>query len=194
MAHSRRKFVQSPENNKVSSDYALQQFQQLYAIEQQARDSNLTFEEIYQLRQQRAVPILEHLGEWMKDTYTEVTPKSSMGKALAYSIERWGALSLYTTNGMLCIDNNPVENIIRPLVVGKKNYLFVGSHEAAQESTMLYSLSGTCKLHRIDPWEWLKDVLTRIADHRINRIKELFQITGSPSNRGFFNGRQYVLA
>src|SRR5207237_5912868 len=103
----------------------------------------------------------------------EVTPKSAIGKALANSIERWQRLSLYIENGMLNIDNNPVENSIRPIAVGRKNYLFAGSHEAAQRSAMLYSLLGTCKLHCINPSVWLTDVLKRISSHPINKIEEL---------------------
>jgi transposase len=182
MAHARRKFSEALENDKFRSEYVLQKMQQLYAIEQHARDSKMNFEEIYQLRQQQAVPILEHLGKWMKEAYTQVTPKSSIGKALAYSIERWEGLCCYTTNGMLCIDNNPVENSIRPVAIGRKNYLFAGSHEAAQESAMIYSLLGTCKMHNINPWEWLKDVLIRLPDHRINKIKELLPHNWKPQN------------
>lgn len=182
MAHARRKFSEALENDKVRSEYVLQQMQQLYAIEQHARDSNMSFEEIYQLRQQQAVPILAHLGKWMKEAYRQVTPKSSIGKALAYSIERWEGLCCYTTNGMLHIDNNPVENSIRPVAIGRKNYLFAGSHEAAQESAMIYSLLGTCKMHNINPWEWLKDVLTRLPDHPINQIKELLPHNWKPLN------------
>ncbi len=156
--------------------------QQLYEIEEHARNKKLSFDEIYQLRQQKAVPILEHLGKWMKEAYAQVTPKSSIGKALAYSIERWEALSLYSTNGMLHIDNNPVENSIRPVAIGRKNYLFAGSHEAAQESAMVYSLLGTCKMHKINPWEWLKDVLTRLPDYPINKIKDLLPHNWKPSS------------
>ena len=109
----------------------------------------------------------------MKQQYMQVTPKSPIGKALAYSIERWEKLSLYTKDGRLNIDNNPVENSIRPVAVGRKNYLFSGSHEAAQRSAMLYSLLGTCKMHGIEPYQWLKSVLQTIADHPINKIHEL---------------------
>ncbi|HEX8335031.1 MAG TPA: IS66 family transposase [Segetibacter sp.] len=182
MAHGRRKFTEAAENDKVRSEYVLQYMQQLYDIERQANKDKLSFDEIYQLRQQQAVPILEHLGKWMKEAYTQVTPKSSIGKALAYSIERWEALSLYTSNGMLRIDNNPVENSIRPVAIGRKNYLFAGSHEAAQESAMIYSLLGTCKMHNINPWEWLKDILTRLPDHPINKIKELLPHNWKPLN------------
>jgi hypothetical protein len=173
MAHARRKFSEALQNDQARSEYVLQHMQQLYAIEQQARNKQMSLDEIYQLRQQQAVPILDHLGKWMKEAFMQVTPKSSIGKALAYSIERWEKLCIYTTNGMLCIDNNPVENSIRPVAIGRKNYLFAGSHDAAQESAMIYSLLGTCKLHNINPWEWLKDILTRLPDHSINKIKEL---------------------
>lgn len=182
MAHARRKFSEALNNDKVRSEYVLQHMQQLYGIEQQARDKKMSFDEIYQLRQQQAVPVLDRLGKWMKEAYVQVTPKSSIGKALAYSIERWEKLSVYTTNGMLCIDNNPVENSIRPIAIGRKNYLFAGSHDAAQESAMIYSLLGTCKLHNLNPWEWLKDVLTRLPDHPINKIKDLLAHNWKPQN------------
>src|SRR6202012_2511194 len=115
--------------------------------------------DVLKLRQQEAIPILESLGKWMQQTYVEVPPKSAMGKALAYSIERWPQLMIYATDGKLNIDNNPVENCIRPVAIGRKNYLFAGSHEAAGRSAMLYSLLGTCKLHGINPSTWLKNVL-----------------------------------
>src|SRR6201999_3261188 len=120
---------------------------------------------ILKLRQEEALPILNALGTWMKTAYTEVTPKSAIGKALAYSIKRWPELMVYTSDPKLNIDNNPVENSIRPVAVGRKNYLFAGSHEAAQRSAMLYSLLGTCKLHGINPLIWLKDVLQRINNY-----------------------------
>jgi len=177
MAHARRKFVEAQLNDAGRAEYALSQFQLLYAIERQAGDQQLNHERVLQLRQQEAVPILEALGKWMQQTYIEVLPKSAIGKALAYSIERWKQLMIYTTNGKLNIDNNPVENAIRPVAVGRKNYLFAGSHEAAQRSAMLYSLLGTCKLHDINPFEWLKGVLEIISTHPINKIRELLPHT-----------------
>jgi transposase len=110
---------------------------------------------------------------WMQQQYLHVLPKSAIGKALAYSLERWHKLSAYTTDGRLNIDNNPVENSIRPVALGRKNYLFAGSHEAAKRSGMLYSLLGTCKMHGVEPYAWLKDVLHTIADHPVNKVHEL---------------------
>jgi transposase len=173
MAHARRMFNEALQNDEARASYAMERVQELYAIERDAKEQSLSFDERHLLRQQRSIPILHDLGEWMKRQYLEVTPKSAIGKALAYSIERWSRLSLYTQDGMLNIDNNPVENSIRPVAVGRKNYLFAGSHEAAQRSAMLYSLLGTCKMHGIEPYAWLRDVLQHIADHPINRISEL---------------------
>ena len=105
--------------------------------------------------------------------YIEAKPKSPIGKAYAYCLERWEQLKIYCTDGSLNIDNNPVENSIRPVAIGRKNYLFAGSHEAAKRSAMLYSLMGTCKLNGIHPFEWLRDSLQKINDYPINRIHEL---------------------
>lgn len=173
MAHARRMFNEALQNDVARASHALEQMQKLYAIERDCKEQALDYEQRKAMRQQQAVPILNELIAWMKDQYMQVTPKSAIGKALAYSIERWNRLTVYTTDGMLNIDNNPVENSIWPVALGRKNYLFAGSHEAAKRSGMLYSLLGTCKMHGIDPYVWLKDVLSRIAQHPINRISEL---------------------
>ena len=172
MAHARRYFSEA-RYDAVRADYVLEQIQQLYAIERNRKEQGLDYDSIKTERLKKSVPILDALGKWMKEQYKQTLPKSPIGKALAYSIERWERLCLYTTNGMLNIDNNPVENNIRPVAVGRKNYLFCGSHEAAQRSAMLYSLMGTCKMHGVNPFVWLKDVLERIPSHQIKNIKEL---------------------
>jgi transposase len=181
MAHARRKFYEAQGSDAVRAGYVLEQIQLLYQIEREGKEKNLTEAEIAGLRQQEAIPILQSLGNWMKQAYTEVLPKSVIGKALGYSIERWDALCLYTTDGKLNIDNNPVENAIRPVAIGRKNYLFAGSHEAAQRSAILYSLMGSCKLHDVNPFNWLKDVLSHIATHPINRVHELLPHNWQPS-------------
>lgn len=171
MAHARRKFVESLDNDKQRATYALEQIGLLYDIEREAKD--WPAEQRQALRQKEAVPILRDLSQWMQEQYQQVPPKSAIAQALAYSIKRWDKLSLYVTDGILAIDNNAAERSIRPLAVGRKNYLFCGSHEAAKRAGMLYSLIGTCKLHQVNPQEWLVDILTRISSHPINRIEEL---------------------
>ena len=184
MAHARRMFFEAKENDKAVAEYALEQIGLLYNIECRAKEHQLAPEQIFELRQTEALPVLESLGKWMKETYLKVLPKSAIGKALGYSISRWRELMLYATDGKLNIDNNPVENSIRPIAIGRKNYLFAGSHEAAKRSAMLYSLMGTCKLHGINPFIWLRDVLQRIATHPINKIEELLPHNWKPITNG----------
>jgi transposase len=173
MAHARRMFNEALSNDESRAAYAMKEIQRLYAIERDCKEQSLDYEAVKAVRQQQSVPILIALGEWMKQEYMQVTPKSTIGKALAYSIERWERLSLYTQHGMLNIDNNPVENSLRPVALGRKNYLFAGSHEAARRSGMLYSLLGTCKMHNIEPYTWLKNTLQKIAEHPVNKVHEL---------------------
>jgi transposase len=178
MAHARRMFIEAQDNDHARAEYVLDEMQKLYAIEKQIKEQSV--EERKRVRQEKSVPILNSLHAWMKEEYTKSLAKendikagSNIYKALAYSLERWDKLSRYTEDGMLHIDNNLVENSIRPVKLGTKNYLFFGSHDAAKRSAMLYSLVFTCKLHGIDPLQYLTDVLKRISSHPINRIKEL---------------------
>jgi hypothetical protein len=133
----------------------------------------LSSEEVLQVRQKEAVPTLKKLKEWMTEEYPKVLPKSLIGQAIAYCLGRWDKLIMYTTDGRLKIDNNPVENAIRPIAIGRKNYLFAGSHEAAQRAAMIYSLFATCRIHQINPYDWLKDVLEQMHLYTTSNIKEL---------------------
>jgi transposase len=179
MAHARRKFEQSLDNDRKRADYAMQHFQDLYAIERRCREEYLTFEQIRELRQQEAVPILEELEQWLKEQLTQVMPQSAIGKAIAYTLRLWPRLVRYTTAGHLQIDNNLIENAIRPVALGRKNYLFAGSHEAAERAALIYSLLATCKINNIEPWQWLKDTLNKIPTQPINRIHELLPLKQS---------------
>jgi transposase len=173
MAHARRMFFDALENDPVRAEYALEQFRILYAIERKAKQQSLSAEDIMKLRQAEAVPVLVSFEKWMREQYIQLAPKSAIAKALQYSLGRLEELKVYTTDGRLNIDNNPVENSIRPVAIGRKNYLFAGSHEAAQRSAMLYSLLGTCKINGINPSVWLTNVLKRIGTYPINKVEEL---------------------
>lgn len=172
MAHARRKFVEAIGNDKARADYALSRIQELYAIERRAKDENLSHSQRCELREKESVPVLKELEQWMKEQYGAL-PESSLGKAIAYSLRRWDKLCLYTTDGRLQIDNNLVENSLRPVAIGRKNYLFAGSHQAAQRAAMIYSLLGTCKINKVNPYDWLRDIFERLPSHPINRISEL---------------------
>lgn len=171
MAHARRKFDEAKDSDAARSGYTLTEIQKLYAIERAVRDQSN--EERLAARRSQSIPILSNLKEWMLENYKAVVPKSPIGQALHYSLERWDRLMLYTTDGRLQIDNNPVENAIRPIAVGRKNYLFAGSHNGAKRAAMLYSFLGTCKINNVNPFEWLRATLDKIPDQPINRITEL---------------------
>lgn len=172
-AHARRKFEHALDNDRERASYALMKIQALYAIERDAKEKIIAPEEIVSLRQQKAVPVLHELKSWMEDTQYAVTPKSPLGEAIGYTLPRWGKLSLYTTEGYLLIDNNLIENAIRPVAIGRKNYLFAGSHDGARRAAMLYSFIGTCKIHQVNPFEWLRAILSTIPAHPANRLSEL---------------------
>jgi transposase len=173
MAHARRQFEQALDSDKARASYAMTEIQKLYAIEAQARKQGLAAAERYELRQRESVPLLAALGKWMEQTYQTVLPKSPLGKAIAYCLPRWERLSFYTRDGILEIDNNLVENAIRPVALGRKNYLFAGSHQGARRAAMLYSFLGTCKLHQVNPFEWLTATLTKLPDYNLQQIGEL---------------------
>lgn len=181
MAHARRKFDEALSNDKQRAEYVLAEIQKLYAIERKAKDANYTHEQRYTLREQEAVPILKALEQWMINEYPSVLPKSAIGMAIHYSLHRWKKLSVYTTDGKLEIDNNLVENAIRPVALGRKNYLFAGSHRAAQNAAMLYSFLGTCKINNVNPYEWMTDVLSRIPTHSVNELEELLPHKWKPA-------------
>ena len=130
-------------------------------------------QERYTLRLDQALPVLNELGKWIVETYKTALPKSPMGKATAYCIPRWDKLMNYLKDGSLEIDNNFAENAIRPIALGRKNYLFAGSARGAERAAMFYSFFGTCKKNDVNPFEWLKKVLEVIPLHKVNRLDEL---------------------
>ena len=175
-AHGRRKFHESVQSDPEQASHALTLIGKLYEIERQAKEEMFSVDQIRERREEKSIPVLDELKAWMTQAYMNAKPRSPIGKALAYCLERWDKLVIYTTDGRLNIDNNAVENSIRAVALGRKNYLFAGFHEAAQRSAMLYSLLGTCKLHVINPFEWLRDTLQKTNDYPINKIHELLPI------------------
>lgn len=173
MAHARRYFEKALQNDRQRASHALELIQQLYQIERTAREQSLDFEQRKRLRQQKATPILQTLQQWALEQYPEVLPKSPIGKALFYFLQRTDKLSRFTLDGRLEIDNNYVENAIRPLALGRKNYLFAGSHKGAQNAAIMYSFIGSCEKAGIIPQIWFPDVLARITEHPISTIEQL---------------------
>ena len=173
MAHARRKFEQAQDSDQSRASYVLTVIQELYAIEREADQNQLTDEQRFNLRQEEAKPILKEMKTWLGEHYTQVLPKSSIGKAIGYTLRQWDKLCRYTENGSWKIDNNGVENKIRPVALGRKNYLFAGSHQAAQQAAMIYSFLGTCKINKVEPLKWLKTTLEKIPDCKVNQLQNL---------------------
>ena len=168
MAHARRYFHDCLESDPKEAGYVLGQIRALYAIERQLREQQATAAVRCHIRQKKARPILEALEQAIAGL-----PRSQWGKAVRYSLKRWEKLTRYVDNGEVEIDNNGVENALRPLALGRKNYLFAGSHDAAQRAAVFYSLFGTCLLHEFDPQAWLTDVLKKIPEYSAKRVHEL---------------------
>jgi len=173
-AHARREFERALDNDRPRSQYVLVEIQKLYAVERKAREQGLAPRQIKELRLKESLPIINELGKWMFLQIKLTLPKSQIGKALAYSQSRWDNLSAYLTDGNLQIDNNLVENVIRPVALGRKNYLFAGSHDAAQKAAMAYTFFANCKKQDVNPYTWLKYTLENIQSINHKNITDLY--------------------
>lgn len=160
VAHCRRKFEVAHSSAPGPAARVLSLFQQAYEIERELRERGASSAERRQERQQKSVPIFEKI-KTILETTTGVCSRA-WKEAVYYTLVRWDKLTRFLEHGEVEIDNNLVENRIRPIALGRKNYLFAGSHAAAQRAAILYSLLNTCLLHEINPMQWLVDVLKRI--------------------------------
>ena len=184
MAHVRRSFYDLYEAHKSAvAKEALERIAALYAIEEEIRGRSA--EERREIRTARSRPLLESLKEWFDETLGKLSTKSDTTKAIRYALKRWDELMRFCNDGHLEIDNNAAERSLRAVVLGRKNYLFAGSDAGGERAAAIYGLIGTAKLNGLNPEAYLREVLSRIADHPINRIEELLpwnlaaELTGS---------------
>ena len=173
MAHARRKFIEAEKNDRERHEYAVKVFAELYTIEADLRSREADFDTIKKERAEKSRPILTRLKKWLIEEISKVLPKSPIGTAIKYTLERFDKLEAYLEDGRLQIDNNAVERALRPVAIGRKNYLFAGSHQAASRAATFYSLLGTCKVQGIDPMKYLIYILNNIASHPVNKLEEL---------------------
>ncbi len=180
LAHARRKFFDLHAANKSQiAQYALTQLARVYEIEQQIKD--LPTNQRLEIRQQRSRSIMDALHEWMLLQRQQVAGNSATAKALDYSLKRWGALTRFLEDGQLPVDNNWIENQIRPVAIGRSNWLFAGSLRAGQRAAAAMSLIQSARLNGHDPYAYLKDVLTRLPTHKANRVGELLPHRWKPT-------------
>ena len=170
-AHARRYFHKALESDQAHMGPALLLIAQLYRVEEQARP--LTSEERLRLRQLQSQPILDRLHNYLLEMQAEVLPKSPEGRAIRYTLKNWTALTCYGKDGDLEIDNNATERSIRGIAVGRSNWMFFGSDQGGKTAAVLRSFVASCQRVGVDPFAWLKDILSRIADHPITRLAEL---------------------
>jgi len=171
-AHARRKIYDvHVETKSPAAAEALKMIARLFVIEADIKGKSPT--ERVSVRRQRAIPILDELRAFLDATLAKISGKSDFAKAIRYATSRWTALTRYVDDGRLEMSNNAAERAIRPLALGRKNYLFAGSDEGGRRAAIMYTLIETARLNDIDPEAWLADVIARIADHPAKRIDEL---------------------
>jgi transposase len=170
-AHARRKFFDARRSDPRRSEQALGMVQQIYVYESQCRQ--LPAEERKAYREQHTRPIMDGFKYWLDEQAPYVTPKSPTGQAFTYAQNQWPFLYAILEDGRLELDNNLIENKIRPLALGRKNFLFAGSHEAAQRIAMMYTFLGTCAANEVNPYEWLKTTLEKIPTTKLPELHTL---------------------
>ena len=171
---NRSKFFEARKENEKLANEALFYIGKLYDVEREAdaldeEDKRPDYERRKALRQEKAYPEIKKFETWMEVNLLKCPPKSLMEEAISYTYRIIKKLSLYVTDGRYKIDDNMVENSIRPLAIGRKNYLFCGDDDAAQRAAVVYSLLATCKARGIDERAWLEDVLRRIPQYEMGK-------------------------
>ena len=169
-AHARRKFVEAEKSDSLRAHGAAAMIRVLYEIEKEGRELDATAR--LALRRERSVPQLNQFHAWLEAQQSEVLPKSPLGEAIGYARSNWTALTRYTEDGDLSIDNNAAENALRPVALGRKNWLFAGSNEGGRTGATLMTLVASCKRHGLDPFAYLRDLLTRLPATPIHQLDE----------------------
>ena len=164
MAHARRPFAELAKISKktgLALD-AIKYFQRIYVIEKYAHENNLSHQQRYELRNQKAIPVFDEFKKWLETHLTKVPKQHKLGQGIHYVLRHWKELTAYLKDGRLEIDNNPVENLIRPLALGRKNWLFAGSPSGAKAAAIFYSLITTCQMNNIEPYRYFCKMLHQI--------------------------------
>jgi hypothetical protein len=171
-AHVRRHFydLEQAHGSAIAGE-ALQRIGALYTVEEQIRGKPP--EERRKVRQAQSKPLLDSLRQWLETSLAKLSRKSDTTAAIRYALSRWDALARYIEDGNIEIDNSAAERSLRGVALGRKNYLFAGSDAGGERAAAMYSLIGSAKLSGLDPEAYLREIMTRVADHPISRIKEL---------------------
>ncbi len=176
-AHVRRKFIMAFDQKDPQAAWFVEKIGKLYEIESRLREVKASLEERKSLRQNEAIPILDEIKVRLDQLHPTVLLKSHIGKAVAYAHKLWKKLIVYVTDGIYEIDNNGVENAIRPSAIGKKNYLFVGAPGVGQRHAAIYTLIGSCRRLAINPHEYIPAVVKELCGLKVKGLQELDRLT-----------------
>ena len=176
MAHIRRDFEYALGENKKEAEYGLAQIQYMYRIEHCCDKAGLSSDGRKAKRRELTRPIMEAMKTWMETEGIKYSPQSLIGKAVSYAYTRWDNMMRCLEDGRLLLDNNLAENAIRPIALGRKNYLFCGNHEAAVNMSVICSLLATCKAHDVNPRDYLKDIIAQMPYHKKSADEELLNL------------------
>ena len=179
-AHARRYFAKALLNYKKKSEEALRFFQKLFKIEEDAKELGITGEGLRLMREQESKPLLEDFKKWLEIEHQIALPKSSFGKAVSYCLNNWEALTAYLADGDLCIDNNEAERQMKGVATGRKAWLFFGSDDGGERAEVLMSVIATCKMHGIDPWAYLNDVIETMTMNPLADLRNLLPTNWKP--------------
>jgi transposase len=171
-AHARRKFYDALETDRERCTAVLRLIQQLYQVEREADEKGMDEAAIAALRQQKSVPVLARIKAWLEQQKQVVLPRSAVGLAIQYCLNQWDALCVYTTKGFLAIDNNPAERAMKPVAMGRKNWLFAGNDRAAERMARLLTLVQSAKRHGLDVQRYLSSVLAKIAGTPLSELEQ----------------------
>jgi hypothetical protein len=193
MAHVRRGFHEALAETKLSA-WFVGQIGQLYAVEKKLREQKAGPALRQAMREWQSQPVLNRLRRAVELTRRKTLPQGLLGQAIDYTLKRWAALNQFITDGMLEIDNNKIENSIRPSALGKRNWMFIGHPEAGERSAVIYTLLGSCRRHGINPFDYLKDLFMRLPAAKITQIKEFTPTAWNRRSESLFRQLEPPLA
>lgn len=180
-SHARRKYKDALDGKDLRAAVALKLIGKLYEVEEQAKQSRASPDERQRLRDKLARPVVNQIGKWVEKIWPGIEPGSPLGKALTYTVNQWKTLIVYLDDGRVPIDNNGVEQRIRPVALGRKNYLFAGSDEGARRAAVIYTILACCYLAGVEPFAYVRDVLDRLSKGWLNsRLSELLPENWKP--------------
>lgn len=183
MDHVRRRFEKALGYDSVRATYALDVMGEWYTLERDVRENNLSAEDRLTMRKEKIKPSMEQFKIWMQEQMKQVLPKSPIGVAITYALNQWSYFEPFLNDPRVDLSNILIENAIRPVALGRKNFMFAGSHESAQRMAIIYSIIATAKLHDFDPFIYIKELLTKLPAATSNEFEKFLLPEWKPDNK-----------